>query len=178
LFGLDRIFSWEGGLNGLWLRLVLCPSVRLRPAPGRWGSQTENSTFVSYLHAPPPPLARIIFIHAYPLKGQAGRMAELAIPTPSAQVAAHLRGELLRGRWSGTMPGVPALGKRVGVPFLTIINRQSIRCAGLTRELDVADHVARGRKDLRQNHTQAEFVDGGPVGPGAKSSFWQRPPRA
>ena len=42
-------------------------------------------------------------------------MPEFAILTPSAQVAAHLRGELLRGRWSGTMPGVPALAAELSV---------------------------------------------------------------
>jgi DNA-binding LacI/PurR family transcriptional regulator len=31
-----------------------------------------------------------------------------------------------------------------------------------------ADNVARGRKDLRQNSNQAEFVDGGTVGPAAE----------
>jgi DNA-binding LacI/PurR family transcriptional regulator len=42
-------------------------------------------------------------------------MSEFTILIPSEQVAAHLRGELLRGRWSGTMPGVPALGAELGV---------------------------------------------------------------
>jgi hypothetical protein len=47
--------------------------------------------------------------------GQGGRVPEFTILTPSAQVAAHLRGELLRGRWSGAMPGVPALAAELGV---------------------------------------------------------------
>ena len=42
-------------------------------------------------------------------------MSEFAILTPSAQVAAHLRGELLRGRWSGTMPGVPTLAAELEI---------------------------------------------------------------
>jgi hypothetical protein len=40
---------------------------------------------------------------------------EFTILIPSAQVAAHLRGDLLRGRWSGTMPGVPALAAELGI---------------------------------------------------------------
>ena len=42
-------------------------------------------------------------------------MSELIIQSPSEQVAIHLRGELLQGRWSGTMPGVPTLAAELGV---------------------------------------------------------------
>ena len=42
-------------------------------------------------------------------------MPELTILSPSEQVAEHLRGELLRGRWRGTMPGVPTLAAELGV---------------------------------------------------------------
>lgn len=42
-------------------------------------------------------------------------MPELTILSPSEQVAEHLRGELLRGRWSSTMPGVPTLAAELGV---------------------------------------------------------------
>ena len=42
-------------------------------------------------------------------------MASFTILTPSQQVAAHLRGELLQGRWSGTMPGVPALAAELEI---------------------------------------------------------------
>ncbi len=42
-------------------------------------------------------------------------MADFTIFTPSEQVATHLRGELFRGRWSGTIPGVPALAAELGV---------------------------------------------------------------
>ena len=47
-------------------------------------------------------------------------MPELTILSPSEQVAAHLRGELLRGRWSGTMPGGPALAKELGIDGKTV----------------------------------------------------------
>ncbi len=42
-------------------------------------------------------------------------MTDFTILTPSEQVATHLRGELFRGRWSGTIPGVPALAAELGV---------------------------------------------------------------
>lgn len=42
-------------------------------------------------------------------------MSILTILSPSEQIAGHLRGELLRGRWKGTMPGVPALSSELGV---------------------------------------------------------------
>ena len=42
-------------------------------------------------------------------------MSELTILSPSEQVAEHLRGELLRGRWRGTLPGVPTLAAEFGV---------------------------------------------------------------
>jgi DNA-binding LacI/PurR family transcriptional regulator len=42
-------------------------------------------------------------------------MASFTILTPSQQVAAHLRGELLQGSWSGTMPGVPALAAELEI---------------------------------------------------------------
>jgi hypothetical protein len=38
----------------------------------------------------------------------------------TAQVAAHLREELVRGRWSGTMPGVPALAEELGIAKKTV----------------------------------------------------------
>ncbi|MEJ6572612.1 MAG: substrate-binding domain-containing protein [Akkermansiaceae bacterium] len=42
-------------------------------------------------------------------------MASFTIFSPSEQVAAHLRGELVQGRWSGTMPGVPALAAELEI---------------------------------------------------------------
>lgn len=42
-------------------------------------------------------------------------MAVFSILSPSEQVADHLRGELIRGRWTGTMPGVPTLAAELGV---------------------------------------------------------------
>lgn len=47
-------------------------------------------------------------------------MSDFSILSPSEQVAAHLRGELLRGRWSGTMPGGPALAEELGVDGKTV----------------------------------------------------------
>ncbi|MEJ6700107.1 MAG: hypothetical protein QNL01_03955 [Akkermansiaceae bacterium] len=37
-------------------------------------------------------------------------MADWQRLTATEQLTAHLRGELLRGRWVGTMPGVQTLG--------------------------------------------------------------------
>ncbi|MDE0861703.1 MAG: substrate-binding domain-containing protein [Akkermansiaceae bacterium] len=41
-------------------------------------------------------------------------MLEFIIHSPSEQVAAHLRGELLRRTWSGEMPGTPQLATELG----------------------------------------------------------------
>jgi DNA-binding GntR family transcriptional regulator len=42
-------------------------------------------------------------------------MPEFAVLTPSGQLAAFLRGEILRGRWSGPMPGGNRLAAEFGV---------------------------------------------------------------
>jgi DNA-binding LacI/PurR family transcriptional regulator len=42
-------------------------------------------------------------------------MSDFNILTPSEQVAEYLHEELLKGRWSGTMPGAPALAKELGI---------------------------------------------------------------
>jgi len=47
-------------------------------------------------------------------------MLDFTILSPSEQVAEHLCGELLRGRWSGTMPGVPTLAAELGVDHKTV----------------------------------------------------------
>jgi DNA-binding LacI/PurR family transcriptional regulator len=47
-------------------------------------------------------------------------MSRFSILTPSGQVAAHLRGELARGRWQGDMPGVPTLAAELGVAPKTV----------------------------------------------------------
>lgn len=48
-------------------------------------------------------------------------MSHLTILSPSDQVATHLRGELLRGCWSGEMPGTPMLSAELGVDRKTIM---------------------------------------------------------
>ena len=40
--------------------------------------------------------------------------------TITDQVAEHLRGEILRGRWSGTIPGLPTLAEELGVNYKTV----------------------------------------------------------
>ncbi|MCH7226089.1 substrate-binding domain-containing protein [Haloferula sp. A504] len=47
-------------------------------------------------------------------------MSELTILSPSEQVAAHLREELLRGRWGETMPGGPSLAAALGIDKKTV----------------------------------------------------------
>jgi DNA-binding LacI/PurR family transcriptional regulator/biotin operon repressor len=47
-------------------------------------------------------------------------MYGLTILSPSEQVAVYLRGELLRGRWIGTMPGGPALAAELGIDGKTV----------------------------------------------------------
>lgn len=47
-------------------------------------------------------------------------MAEFNIVSPSQQVADHLRSELLLGKWSGTMPGSPALAAELGIDSKTV----------------------------------------------------------
>ncbi len=44
----------------------------------------------------------------------------LHISSPSEQVARHLRGEILRGRWKEEVPGVAQLQKELGVNHVTI----------------------------------------------------------
>lgn len=47
-------------------------------------------------------------------------VSDLAILSPSEQVAEHLRGELHRGRWTGSMPGSPTLAKELGIDKKTV----------------------------------------------------------
>jgi DNA-binding LacI/PurR family transcriptional regulator len=47
-------------------------------------------------------------------------MPELTILSPSEQVAAHLREELLRGRWGKTMAGGPSLAAALGIDKKTV----------------------------------------------------------
>ena len=47
-------------------------------------------------------------------------MPPLRILSPSEQVAEHLKGELLRGRWAETMPGVPSLAAEMGANRKTV----------------------------------------------------------
>ncbi|MFT6864273.1 MAG: hypothetical protein ACJAVK_002838 [Akkermansiaceae bacterium] len=47
-------------------------------------------------------------------------MSEFILYSPSQQLAAYLRTELIGGRWSGTMPGSPTLAKELGVNSKTI----------------------------------------------------------
>ncbi|NNC89284.1 MAG: substrate-binding domain-containing protein [Akkermansiaceae bacterium] len=47
-------------------------------------------------------------------------MPALTILSPSEQVAEYLRGELLRGRWTGTLPGAPKLSAELGVDHKTV----------------------------------------------------------
>jgi DNA-binding LacI/PurR family transcriptional regulator len=44
----------------------------------------------------------------------------LQLYTHAEQVAAHLRGELLKGRWTGSLPGIVKLGRELGVNHNTI----------------------------------------------------------
>ena len=55
-------------------------------------------------------------------------MPPLRILSPSEQVADHLKGELLRGRWMNSIPGVPSLAAEMGV------NRKTVDAA--LRQLD------------------------------------------
>ena len=55
-------------------------------------------------------------------------MNPLRILSPSEQVAEHLKGELLRGRWTTSIPGVPSLAAEMGV------NRKTVDAA--LRQLD------------------------------------------
>lgn len=77
-------------------------------------------------------------------------MPELTILSPSAQVAAHLRGELLRGRWSGVMPGGPALAAELGIDGKTVwaalglLEEEGLlqsRGAGRRRKITVPKHL-------------------------------------
>ena len=70
-------------------------------------------------------------------------MLQFEIVTPSEQVARYLRGELLRGRWSGEMPGAPLLAAELGVDRKTVVAGLCL----LEREgLVVAQGAGRRRK--------------------------------
>jgi DNA-binding LacI/PurR family transcriptional regulator len=78
-------------------------------------------------------------------------MPHFTILSPSEQVAAHLRGELLRGRWGETMPGGPTLAAALGVDKKT-----AEAALGLLEEerLLVPQGVGRPRRiDLPANAT-------------------------
>lgn len=47
-------------------------------------------------------------------------MPEFNILSPSEQVAAYLREELMRGHWTGNMPGGPALARELGIDGKTV----------------------------------------------------------
>ena len=59
-------------------------------------------------------------------------MSDFILQSPSEQVAEHLRSEIVRGRWSGTMPGSPTLTAELGVDrkavwaALRILEKQGI----------------------------------------------------
>ncbi|MFZ9935497.1 MAG: substrate-binding domain-containing protein [Luteolibacter sp.] len=59
-------------------------------------------------------------IDTSPLLGRFLLMPDLTILSPSEQVAAHLREELLRGRWEETMPGGPALAAELKIDKKTV----------------------------------------------------------
>ena len=59
-------------------------------------------------------------IDTHPLRLKMSSMSEFSILTPSEQVAVYLREQLLKGHWSGTMPGTPALAKELKIAPKTI----------------------------------------------------------
>ena len=89
-------------------------------------------------------------------------MANLPVATVTAQVAAHLRDRILRGEWRDFVPGRDRLAVEVGVSHMTVARA----VAQLEEEGLVASRgPGRGKRDTRRAITQAEFVDGGTVGP-------------
>ena len=59
-------------------------------------------------------------------------MSDFILQSPSEQIAEHLQSEIVRGRWSGTMPGSPTLTAELGVDSkavwaaLRILEKQGI----------------------------------------------------
>ena len=47
-------------------------------------------------------------------------MPILKLLSPSEQVASHPRQEIVRGRWSGAMPGIPTLAADLGIDRKTV----------------------------------------------------------
>lgn len=67
-------------------------------------------------------------------------LMSIRLMTHAEQVAAHLRPEILRGRWGGSMPGIVALGKQLGV------NHNTVDAAlGLLEEEGVLENQGSGR---------------------------------
>ena len=58
-------------------------------------------------------------IDRWPLAGQVAGMSELRISSVADQVADYLRGQILSGRWSGTMPGRHELAAELGINHKT-----------------------------------------------------------
>ena len=78
-------------------------------------------------------------------------MPQIKILSPSEQIAAHLRGELLRGRWSRTMPGGPALAAELGVDgktvwaALVLLEKEGLlipQGAGRRRRIELPENLA------------------------------------
>ncbi len=69
--------------------------------------------------------------------------------TPSGQVAAYLRGELQRGRWSGLMPGEPTLAAELGVDHKTV--QAALRLLEEERILESQGPGRRRKITLREN---------------------------
>ena len=72
----------------------------------------------------------------------------LHLMSQAEQVAAHLRAEIVKGRWSGAMPGILAIGKELGVNHNTI--DAALRLLEEEKLLE-SQGSGRPRRILRQN---------------------------
>lgn len=110
-------------------------------------------------------------------------MSELQPVTIVEQVAAHLREGIRQGRWRDEMPGRDVLARR----GILAPEHVSLICIDpdpgfawckpsiahtywdshplIKHVCRWVNNVARGRSDLRQTATPAQFVEGGTIGP-------------
>ena len=92
-------------------------------------------------------------------------MPDLTILSPSEQVAAHLRGELMRGRWAETMPGGPKLAAELG------IDKKTVEAAlGLLEEEHLLIPQGPGHPAHRPDHRRAVSLSCGQGAPHAEGS--------
>ncbi len=115
-------------------------------------------------------------------------MSHFTLLSPSGQVAAHLRGELARGIWRETMPGVPRLAAALGIDRKTVeaalrlLEREGLlmpQGAGRSRRIEMSQDVSAARTLrlkilLYEKHDRGDMLRGTLTTQAFWLSFWRR----